>query len=770
MEKRASPASLKGRTSHTASPAFKHVGFPVDAKHRRRYHHLHGSAAHSPHRLSPTHSHRPSGKHDTSPRDSLSSPGISPSKTVLGEGSSQFSSPSSATTKLSPLISTTERLASSSKRTKHKKLSSTLKSIAFLAIVGVMLLALLLKVVLKSQPLMAENCVTTACRQYATYLRGTMNETINPCDNFYGYVCGKISRTYSIAEDTVVVFRDEIIEKARLHVPHLSKQTAVDKAVLFFRSCEDVLNYEDDGQLPLVKLVLHDVGITWPSPSRNPDVLFTMLRLSSYWLWDTFITIQWTISSGVVAALEVGPSPHLPALLRQRNTVLRANKYYDYFATIYESFSPSNTTANSAFEEITSVERDAVPLFEARIYSDQVRAVTTVREFNYTAPQISSERWFKGLKTHFYDLVASNPAVYVNHVRFIQLIPILIERMGEQNFHLYLSWTVVQRLILLSNAKLVMNYHGNLEAARLNHRIFCYHMVQEKMGFALLSTYVSGIYTRFVKNDISNIMDNVRATLGDLYSKNFDQTDTFRATNLRTDSVLTYLDTFLVQNVEAYYANYSTMASKVVGNYKISCEGVRRTTYTQYTRLHHYRTADDSEVAVVDHIKGEIILAPTVLELPYYDEMVPLCVKYAAFGSAVAESLTKLLLSTYPEWHENSRKRIHQTAQCLTGQESSSETGVRNDTRTMHTIATIAAIDILLSVIKRKTNHAKGIGTLSPDKTFFVIWCYVLCGTGGNSRELCNDPLRHVDEFAEAFGCAKNSSMRKDPTCKLFSA
>ncbi|XP_064476083.1 endothelin-converting enzyme 1-like [Ornithodoros turicata] len=764
--------SPRSHKKQKGSPVAKRVAAPSVSSTPIRNHPFALAAARqvrSPELVSPANRQYTGGKYDTlSYHSTVSSRGMPSPKSMLGERPSQRSSPSSISTKQSPPTSSFERVSTSSQRAKHRTLSFVMVMAGVLAILVTFLLAFILKVVLTSHPVTADSCITSACRAYAAYLKDSMNDTISPCDNFYGYVCGKKSRMYSVRYDAFVTFRDRAIQRIKSRTIRMSNQSAVDKAAMFYQSCENVLKYEDDGELPQVKSILQDAGITWPTPARSPDVLLTMLRLSSYWLWDSFISVRRILRSGAVLALRVGPSPHFSTLLRQRNNIVRANKYFDYFVVIYEALKTTNKTANEAFEEVRAAERDAVPLFEARLQSGKVKAETTISGFNYTAPDIPSERWLQGFTTHFSDLVESNPTIVVDHVRFFQAMPVLIERMGEANLHLYLSWTVVQRLILLSNARLVVNYHGNVEAAKYNQRFFCFHLVQEKMGFAFLSPYVSTTYTPFVRNEVENIVENVRQTFDHLYSTSFHPSDGFRAAQ-HTDSVLQYLDMFLERNVENYYGNYSSMTDKVVGNYKITCDGARNSKHNEYAILRHFRTEDDSEVAVLDDIKDEVVLAPNVLELPFYDEMVPSSVKYAALGSLLAESLMSLLLRTYPMWRANSRSMMLQTVKCLTGEERQLKAGLPSNPRTLHNIVSIATIDILLSTNKTKTDRAKGIGTISPDKTFFVIWCYVLCAAGGdNVNDLCNGPLRHVAEFALVFECAKNTSMRAEPTCKVF--
>ncbi|XP_064476082.1 endothelin-converting enzyme 1-like [Ornithodoros turicata] len=736
MEKRVR-SNPRDRRRGKRGPVVKHAGLPVDLVYHAQNHHGNISTGHP----------EPKSAQDECPSQGSS----------LSWTSAKPTQPTSSSDKPTSVCDTPRQYK-----------CPVIQTAVLFTFLGAVIVVLVLNTKVKSYPVAAViNCGSNACREYVQYLHESMNETIDPCENFYGYVCGRMQRANSVRQTAFMRFRERVIQKSRARTASMT-QSAVEKAALFYQSCENVLKYNDDGELPQVKVILADAGITWPTPASTPDVLFTMLRLSSYWLWDTFITVKWVPRSGKLATpLSIGPSPHLSTLLRQRNAILRAKRYFDYFVIIYEAFKTSNKTANAAFDELGTIERDAVPMFEARLHSDKKKVETTIRRFNYTAPGISRERWFQGFKAHFYDLLASEPVVVVEHVRFLRVIPLLIDKVGEVNLHLYLSWTVVQRLVLLGNSRLLVNYHGTLEAAKLNHRSFCYHLVQEKMGFAFLSPYVSSIYTPLVKNDIANIMNNICSTFDDLYRKSFDPSDSLRAAQQHTDAVLKYLDMFTEGNVDRYYANYSSMTDKVVKNYKVSCDGARNSQRDGYVTLAHFRTPAETEFTFLDDNKGEFLLAPNVLELPYYDETVPVTIKYAAFGSFVAESLTKLLLHTYTEWHANSRSKVRQTIDCVTRSNPSLRRDHSDDLQNL--IVAAATIHILLSAIEHSSSYEEGTSIARTYRRFFVIWCYVLCDTGGDS-ELCNGPLRHVDEFASVFGCAKNSSMRSELSCKVFSA
>lgn len=74
-------------------------------------------------------------------------------------------------------------------------------------------------------------------------------------------------------------------------VPQGANQTAVQKAARLFQSCVAVVTKEDS-QLGEIRPLLEQIGVNWPNPRKNPDVLGTMLQLDSQLSLQVLLKIQ----------------------------------------------------------------------------------------------------------------------------------------------------------------------------------------------------------------------------------------------------------------------------------------------------------------------------------------------------------------------------------------------------------------------------------------------------------------------------------------------
>ncbi|XP_076683481.1 M13 family metallopeptidase neprilysin 5 [Andrena cerasifolii] len=107
-------------------------------------------------------------------------------------------------------------------------------------------------------------CETESCVRIAASLKGSMNTSVDPCDDFYQYVCGKWSGEHPIPDTSLTnswfeerrerVFR-KIRELLKENVTNSDAPWAVKQAKIFYDSCMDVHAVDDLGLTPLFQLL-----------------------------------------------------------------------------------------------------------------------------------------------------------------------------------------------------------------------------------------------------------------------------------------------------------------------------------------------------------------------------------------------------------------------------------------------------------------------------------------------------------------------------------
>ncbi|XP_078060894.1 neprilysin-like isoform X2 [Mustelus asterias] len=132
-----------------------------------------------------------------------------------------------------------------------------------------------------------ETCTTPSCVEAAARIIGNMDQTAEPCNNFYQYACGGWLKKHVIPEtssrySTFDILRDEleVILKDVLENPDHGDPEAIQKAKTLYKSCTNQTAIESKGGAPLIDML---TGVfAWPVATDN---------------WDTTHGNKWTLEA-----------------------------------------------------------------------------------------------------------------------------------------------------------------------------------------------------------------------------------------------------------------------------------------------------------------------------------------------------------------------------------------------------------------------------------------------------------------------------------------
>ncbi|XP_044018489.1 neprilysin-2-like isoform X2 [Aphidius gifuensis] len=113
-------------------------------------------------------------------------------------------------------------------------------------------------------------CYTTGCVHAASKVLSNMDENIEPCDDFYGFACGKFIKTTIIPDDkvsvnTFSVISDKVQEQLRISIEeptYKDEPKPFKLAKNLYKSCMNKSEIEKQGIEPLLK-ILEKLG-GWP--------------------------------------------------------------------------------------------------------------------------------------------------------------------------------------------------------------------------------------------------------------------------------------------------------------------------------------------------------------------------------------------------------------------------------------------------------------------------------------------------------------------------
>lgn len=115
-----------------------------------------------------------------------------------------------------------------------------------------------------------ETCATLGCMRASTKIMGTMDPTVNPCDNFYNFACGGYLNSTFIEYDKSLVsgfskISDQIQTQLQVILnedAHVNQSKPFSLAKKLYKSCMNLTKLEEIGLKPAHELLEQFGG--WP--------------------------------------------------------------------------------------------------------------------------------------------------------------------------------------------------------------------------------------------------------------------------------------------------------------------------------------------------------------------------------------------------------------------------------------------------------------------------------------------------------------------------
>ncbi|XP_075726079.1 endothelin-converting enzyme 1-like [Rhipicephalus microplus] len=374
------------------------------------------------------------------------------------------------------------------------------------------------------------------------------------------------------------------------------------------------------------------------------------------------------------------------------------------------------------------------------------------------------ERWTTTIARH-YDLTGSEEITISTSHREYFLVALQLIAQKETVVELVIGWLCVQFTSWFANRQLIANYHGYGEHVAAQHQRACLSFTLATMGVALFVPFVASVYTEPVRADAARIARAVRRTV-------YQSLDRATYPWFEMDVVFSIMNIASAHDLEARFSRFPDMEVSFVRNVRDAANALRQTDADAIgTQIHTWMLRDQLYAFFAYPDRLDYTLKPSVLAPPVYHVSAPAPVRLGTFGVEVAKATIFSYVDLRHEGHSTDSLDIFRSCfYAAMYEDRPRETDAEWERRVGLHMASGAAIDVALAVLRTEASFDEQRlpdVPLSGRQLFYVMLCYMQCGAQ-HGAALCNEPLKHKEDFSDAFACPPRSKMRSRHQCKSF--
>ncbi|XP_066596068.1 neprilysin-11-like isoform X1 [Prorops nasuta] len=521
-------------------------------------------------------------------------------------------------------------------------------------------------------------CRTEKCIEIATKFSRVMNPSIDPCDDFYGYMCGNWNKIYPISErDTERLINSHTVLHINMDLQKLDILTkkliaasskALKTARELFKSCMNVKKIDNDE----AKNLLASLNRMGEWLLLTPEPVFGLKNF-----WQKYLKMEYQfITDNPFFKLTIGQHPmrsNIPLIILQKPTVFlsRTVEMNDLVKTevikAYKDYIRDVATylrKNSGKRDVLpGMDKDIDEMIEFELSLTMLppnkREIMTIDQFQDLYNRIGGDHpnaqidWLSAIQFLFAQAkikITKSQQVLVLHLEHFEHLPEILKATKSRTIANYIVWTFVRNSIkfsgkgLMSISKQFNDKIHRSGQAEFNRVVTCFtHPTLDK---AISLEYVKRYFIESNKNEAQRIINHMFQVYKDALSKTDWMDQESRKISIdKLQSILTllaYPENFTSTTIDKYYKNF-----KLGSNYLESMINIEKFNYlNDLSKMGRIidRTQWEVEPTMTDAFyntrSNSITIPAAFLQHPIIDPDRPQVLNYAVFGFIIAHEIS----------------------------------------------------------------------------------------------------------------------------------
>lgn len=557
-------------------------------------------------------------------------------------------------------------------------------------------------------------CLTRYCVKAADYLLDSIDESINPCDDFYQFACGTWLRTARIPEDAGIqnTFSQLSTQLETNLVDLLSTSRAngtkdinpVLNARQLYESCINETNIEVDGIEPILQIINTEFGgwpildgPTWNSSNFNLANLLLKLRHYDDGIFFSVNTATNQANSSIYD-IELG----------QGTLGLQESEYYTNETVITAAYRQFMTDLATAMTNDTlTITNDvlAMYLFEQEIakyhWTNSEQRLRDNETIRTTMGNLSSQLTFQFDFVNYLrqsylignvtlmdtDLVSVSEVAYLANISSLLNIttPRIIQNYAIWRFMMNRASTLPRR-IRQTREQFDRVFKGT--SAEPSRAVTCATYVNDNMGFAVSRLYVRTYFDENARNQSYDLIKNVRTSfMSMLQAADWMDDDSKTKAIDKAQAIyenIGYPDYVVSDNttqLEKMYAEY-VFGTSYIRNAILMQQVKARESFQTLREVVDHRAWGDLPPTIVNAFyepsTNAISFPAGILQMPFFNKDAPKYLNYGGIGMVIGHEITHgfdddgrqydKAGNRVPWWSNNTINQFNKRKQCIIDQ------------------------------------------------------------------------------------------------------